>query len=139
MLAHRLRVAEALILMAISRALIAWVPFGRWAAWLGTRDEGVARLDRAPGTDVVIACVRAVRRASIRYPAAICLPQAMALHWMLWRRGMVSTLVIGVLPDMERTLHDDLHAWIERGGVPIYGRTTHAHVPMLRLSSRNGT
>ena len=55
----------------------------------------------------------AARRTPLR---VTCLPRSLALHWMLRRRGIESTLRIGV---RKRGDHLEAHAWVEQGGQPL--------------------
>ncbi|MDR7100880.1 lasso peptide biosynthesis B2 protein [Croceicoccus sp. BE223] len=141
----RLRTLEAMTFLALARLLIRFVPFARWSRWLGesgpvptspasenAADPGTASL---PAT--VRACVAAVRRASWRLPASLCLPQAMALQWMLARRGADSAVIIGFLPLGARNSPDALHAWVELGGVTILGDSGGAHASLLQFRKKS--
>ena len=48
-----------------------------------------------------------------------CLPQALAIQWLLNRRGVDSNLNIGVKKDGERSIA--AHAWVEKEGKVIMG------------------
>ena len=61
----------------------------------------------------------AVRRARRFVPAATCLPQALATHYMLARRGVRSELRIGVAKDERGALQ--AHAWVEVHGNVVVG------------------
>ena len=110
----RAQTAEALVWLILARFLVGSVRFARWRSWLGspiqtdepTLEPGVSERRLA----------RAVERAAGRWPfESKCLVRAMALHWMLKRRGYDSTLIIGALPETARGTLDDLHAWIAVG------------------------
>ena len=62
-----------------------------------------------------------MRRVAGHVPfPAVCLPQAMALQWMLRRRGVSSRLVFGT----RRKAQDsglDFHAWLTVGGECVIG------------------
>ena len=62
-----------------------------------------------------------VRRVARHVPfPAVCLPQAMALQWMLRRRGVASRLFFGA----RRKAQDsglDFHAWLTVGGECVIG------------------
>lgn len=74
-------------------------------------------------------------------PAAICLPQAIALQWMLSRRAIASSLNIGILPISARGTSDDLHAWVNWDDRVVLGDSGGAHATVLQFrknfSSRN--
>jgi hypothetical protein len=64
-------------------------------------------------------CSKAVSFASRVVPKASCLTQALALRWMLNRRGIASTLRFGVArPDGQKLA---AHAWLECDGRIIIG------------------
>lgn len=104
--------------------LVREVRFGRWRRWLGRPvkppafEPGAASEANAPARRLA----RAVERAAARLPGdSRCLPQAMALHWMLRRRGLGGALVMGVKPGARRGGLDDLHAWVVREGEVLIG------------------
>lgn len=57
-------------------------------------------------------------RAAGAVPGALCLNQALALQWMLGRRGCATSLEIGVAPDLNRFR---AHAWLRYQGITILG------------------
>lgn len=61
--------------------------------------------------------VRAVQRAVHLHPwPLLCLPQSVAITWMLARRGFACELVIGARPKADML---DAHAWVEQRGIPL--------------------
>jgi hypothetical protein len=64
---------------------------------------------------------RAVERVAWAIPGATCVPQALAAHWMLARRGYKSAIVVGV----ERNHLDAVaaHAWVVSGDLIVIGGT----------------
>jgi len=77
-----------------------------------------------------------VEWAAKRMPGTVkCLPQAMALSWMLRRRGIVHAAIIAVRPNSLRGSPDDLHAWIEVGGQRVIGDLPGPWVETLRLGA----
>lgn len=121
---------EAMALLAVARWLIAGVAFAQWRKSLGMPVMGVSsdsslRLDaNLPARRLA----RAVERAAGRLPGECrCLPRAMALQWMLQRRGMVADLAIGVRPGDARGGLDDLHAWVVREGEVLVGASDTPH------------
>ena len=121
---------EAMVWLMCARCLIAWVPFGRWRPWLG-KPVGAEPGDPLLRLDDNLAgrrLARAVARAAGRLPGeSRCLPRAMALQWMLRRRGLGSVLHIGVLPGNARGSLDDLHAWVTRLGEVLIGADEKPH------------
>ena len=132
------QLAEAAVLLVVSRLLVDFVRFGRWRGLLGrvvpagptTRsDDG---RDAPDQRDRYLS--RVVDRAASRLPFACrCLPRAMALHWMLTRRGKRTTLVIGVLPGPRRGHLDDLHAWVEINDEVLIGASPEPYAILVRL------
>lgn len=114
-----LTVAEAAALLVLARLLISGLRFGHWRRWLGPL---VQQSSGSPPSQADLRLANAVQRAALRLPGAYkCLPQAVALHWMLRWRGRPSDLVIAVLPGAQRGGLDDLHAWVEVGGTILIG------------------
>jgi hypothetical protein len=134
---HRLRVAEAMLLLVVARFLVARVRFGLWRAMLGRtaqRREGA----EASAGELALgeACALAVRRAARRLPGSLCLPQAMALQWMLRRRGVASTVLLGAAGNGKRAGKlGDLHAWLELGGIALLDDGAGVHHVLLRLET----
>lgn len=65
----------------------------------------------------ILRLVWAVRAASRRIPAATCLTQSLALHYLLTRAGRRSEIRIGVAKDAEAGFL--AHAWVEYDGQPL--------------------
>lgn len=81
----------------------------RWRATGGRRHDG--------STPIRIG--RAVARASACIPRASCLPQALALQFLLERRGHSSDLRIGMARGSQGQFAG--HAWVEHQGQVIFG------------------
>ena len=132
------QLAEAAVLLIVSRLLVDVVRFGRWRGALG-RVVPAGPANRSDhGRDVPDQrdryLSRVVDRAASRLPCACrCLPRAMALHAMLTRRGKRTTLVIGVLPGPRRGHLDDLHAWVELDGEVLIGASPEPYAVLVRL------
>lgn len=133
MIRWRVLVVEAMVLLLAARLLIAGLRFGWWRGLLG--EQGGVASPVVPGeADRLLA--RAVERGAARLPGeSKCLPRAMALYWMLARRGRASQLVIAVLPGSVRGGLDDLHAWVERGGEVLIGQLDQPFHPLARFGS----
>lgn len=125
-LKHRAWVAEAAVLLLLAQALIRWVPLRWWRGSLGRPGAAVlAHETKFPGTapQIEYDVRRAVYSACARLPVKlVCLPRAIAVQWMLRRRGLGSSLVIGVLPGTEsKDGRHAFHAWVEREGRVLVG------------------
>ena len=141
---HRVRVAEAAAALVVARLLIASTPWRIWRWTLGSPLRGAANpagpeaAELAPEIEVVRRAVdRAGRRLPLRF---VCLPRAMAMHWMLRRRGIGSVLVIGVAPgDAQGQTAFVMHAWIEIGGHVAIGEDGgQAFQPCAAFAGRPG-
>ena len=111
------RAVEAAVLFHAFRVVLRVVPIRRLTPLLGEAGAPDAPLDGAhTATDGVLAVRRALRRAGRRHPDT-CLPQAFAGRVMLHRRGLPSTLSLGVRDEGDGVL--DFHAWLRAGGLLI--------------------
>jgi hypothetical protein len=111
--------AAAAALLPVFRLLLLMVPFEA----IHRRVRNPARLREAPREDgVVAAAAWAVSAAARRIPFATCLPQALAVQFLLTRRGIESTLWLGA----RRTEvgRFSAHAWIKCGGRFVIGGPT---------------
>lgn len=110
-------ILEAALFLSIARALVKWVPFSRWRRTVATRKaisapNGDARAADARSVARARRLARVVRRVASLMPfEAACLPRAVALQWMLRRRGVASRLVFGARRNPEDD-ELDLHAWL---------------------------
>lgn len=107
-----------MILLLVARLLIRFMPLRWWRGSLGRVSDTASSNSEYPNRRIV----RAVNRATQRLPIdLVCLPRAMAVQWMLRRRGQPSALVFGILPERGTGDIHALHAWVEAGGVTIIG------------------
>jgi hypothetical protein len=65
-----------------------------------------------------------------------CLPQAMALSWMMRKRDLPHDLVIASRPAGVRTGKEDLHAWVEQDSEIIHGELPGPWSVILRLPAK---
>jgi Transglutaminase-like superfamily len=111
-----------MILLLMARVLIHLVPLRWWRASLGRVGSaahlGVEHGNRLPTRQIVRAVIRATQRLPIEM---VCLPRAMAVQWMMRRRGQASALVFGILPERGNGDLHALHAWVEVGTEIIIG------------------
>jgi hypothetical protein len=117
--------AEAVLCLFVARLALVFVPFPHLARRLGrfVSPEDARRLRAPPAAPVVEAAADigwAVTRAARYVPfRAVCLPQAMAAHAMLKRRGIASTMHFGAAKGEQGPL--DAHAWLDAAGVEVTG------------------
>ncbi|HNJ46843.1 MAG TPA: lasso peptide biosynthesis B2 protein [Novosphingobium sp.] len=127
----RLSVLEAIILLVMARLLVSAAMLRRWRGTLG---RPVGQANRATATQADRTLARSIERAAQRLPGTSkCLPRAVALHWMLRRRGRPSQLVIAALPEQDRGTIDDLHAWTEIGDEILIGALAAPFRPVVRF------
>ncbi len=104
--------------LLLARLAIGFVALPRWRGRIGLAGQP----DPAKQTEAQKLAAH-VRRAAARLPVAgKCLPQALALGWMLRRRGVPHRLVLAARPAKAREGRDDLHAWIECGDIVVLGQ-----------------
>ena len=129
---------EAMVGLGVARLLIARVRFGRWRAWLGApvaaqTGDPTLRLDNNLARRRL---ARAVARGAARLPGeSRCLAQAMALQWMLRRRGLGGVIHLGVLPGDKRGGLDDHHAWVTHANEVLVGASDEPHCPVLAAAN----
>ena len=109
---------EAAALIAITRAAFRVTSFAATARLLARLAP--SRRRNAPTGDTVARVRAAVGAASRRLRGSTCLVQALAAEAMLRRRGIASTLHIGVRPPAADTALD-AHAWLEAAGAVVVG------------------
>jgi Transglutaminase-like superfamily len=110
-------IAEAALLLGVSRVLLLTVPFRRIAPLLSRPPAGAPTpVDPLLSRSVRRAVTIAARNVPFR---AVCLPQAMAAKFMLARRGQPSTLHLGIGKDDAGNLM--AHAWLQSDGAIVVG------------------
>jgi len=124
---ERALLAEAAVELAAARLVLATRPFRQVGRRLGSfvspSDPRVAER-RSPGPPdqaqtaarVSQAVIRAARHVPFR---AVCLPQAMAAHAMLRRRGIDAAVHFGAQRGKDKPI--DAHAWVDAAGVEVTG------------------
>lgn len=121
--AQRWHTIRAMAALAAARIMVRWVPFSLWRRVLGQVVEQPTDRTAMGSSDLALACflARRVERAAQRLPGTSkCLPQAMALQWLMRRAGMPSRLVIA-LHRHDRASEHTFHAWVEIGGNMLIG------------------
>ena len=121
----RLLLAEAAYDLLAARLALIFISFPRLARRFGTlvsaTDSPLSRASADPkqaliAVDVGWAVTRAARYVPFK---PVCLPQAMAAHRMLRRRGVASVIHFGAAKGRVKPL--DTHAWIDAAGVEVTG------------------
>lgn len=130
--AMRRRTGQAMALLAAARLLINHVGFDRWRSRLGL--AGIA----GPAQQATAQRLgRHVERAAGRLPGTSkCLPQAMALSWMLRARHFPHCVALMVRPAAARSGSDDLHAMVRCGDQTVLGNIPGPWIETLVLPVR---
>ena len=117
---ERWSLAESLVLLGIARLALLMMPFRYLEPFLGMHMAESPNTANPYYRDLVERVSWAVRTASRYLPwECTCLAQAMAGKSMLKRRGVQSTLYLGVAKDSEKNLK--AHAWLRSGNVTVIG------------------
>jgi len=123
---------EAMAFLLLAKLLVSLVRFRRWSRWIGKPIDCPAGGQPVQAYDHFLAGI--VRRAAEILPFHTkCLPRAMALHWMLHRRGRSGILALGLLPRELRGTLDDLHAWVEMRGEIVLGENGRQYRPLAKF------
>jgi hypothetical protein len=119
--AERRLFLEAVMWLGLFRVILLTVPFRRIAPSLGTHmTETPSREDGGERRQLAREIAQAVNRASRYVPwQAKCLVQAMAGKKMLKRRGVISTLYLGLAKGEDQGLQ--AHAWLRCDNSIILG------------------
>jgi hypothetical protein len=123
---------HALALLQAARFLVHRVPLKTWRRSLGF-DGNTANVATDDACELAASIERASRLSAIEIK---CLPQAMALSWMLRRRRIAHAIVVAVRPASQRDSPDALHAWVEVAGSKIIGDLPGPWVETLRLKGQ---
>lgn len=114
-----LLLGEALIVLAAASLAIALLPFRRTVELMRV-DRPRRSIEPALSGAVVAKCRWAVHAWSRRVPwRAVCFQRGLALHLMLRRRGIQSTLHYGVAQSEAEGLR--AHVWIDVGSRTVLG------------------
>lgn len=132
---QRRLLGEALIALLMARGAMAFLPFRRIAAWLGT--PGAESPATATAEEICTAkeigwAVGAVAR---RVPwDGRCLAQALAATRMLRRRGLEGTVSFGACQGESAGF--DAHAWLRLGSCIVTGGVTHERFKIFTTFTR---
>lgn len=114
--------AEAALLLALARAAVVLLPFRITARAFGARMAETPTEDTAERADLR-RIAWAISAVALRTPwRSKCLEQAIAAKAMLRRRGIASTLYLGVAkPSAGNDAPLEAHAWLRSGAVHVTG------------------
>lgn len=131
---------EALGTAAAAKWQIWTVPFARIAANFGTMGAETLHVVDGEKREVARQVSWAVQAVGRYLPQrVVCLPQAMAALRMLARRGVPTTLYLGVKPDETNAAGMEAHAWLRAGNFTVTGKASrqgHVVVGMFACMAR---
>lgn len=111
---------EAVFELYFARCRVLLTPVSRYSKGWGGLDEKARGTGDISSTPLVNDVSRAVTVMARYLPGKlVCLPQAMAAQRMLRRRGISSTLFLGVRRSDTTSL--EAHAWLESSGRQVTG------------------
>lgn len=112
---RRIYLREATIMLILARIAVRFISFSRIISWANRPPHRINRFANNEVPRVVWAIECAAARPWMN---ALCLPQALAAHAMLRRRGLASRLCLGVARENGLLT---AHAWVEIGNSKIVG------------------
>lgn len=134
---ERLVFLEALAALAWAKVLVHAIPFRWLAPGLGRAQQEtpptLGPRERAVAVEVSWAVQAAARHVRLGF---VCLPQAMAAQRLLRRRGVASTLYLGVAPHRDKLELITAHAWLRAGDKIVTGEAEAAsHKPLASFAA----
>lgn len=118
---------QAIVLLCMAHLMVQLLPYRYWRKTLGQRATG-GDCPAGPGAAGPARCAAAhVERAAARLPFPTkCLPQAMALCWLLRAADIAYVFKIAARPAALRRIgqgpdNNSLHAWVETEGTTVIG------------------
>ena len=128
---ERMVLLEAVFFLGAARALIKILPFRRVRKLITGREQAEGGPSSAESLERVERVGRMIRAASRRLPwQCLCLTQALAGKLMLARRGIESTVYIGVKKDPSKEVLES-HAWLKWQDRCITGARGHENFTIM--------
>lgn len=121
---------EALVLIPVAAFAVKFLPAERILSWAARPPRTIRRFADPDLPAFVAAAVQ--DRAAWFNLAAPCLPTALAALWMLRRRGIRSTLCLGVRRERSAL---KAHAWLEIDGKVSFGASEQPYAPIARYGT----
>lgn len=121
---------EAVFALAGARVALTRFRFRKIAAYLGTTGVESALVVSPTQIKMARQIGWAIQVFARRAPwARHCLAQALAAHWMTWRRAIPGTVYLGVASDPEKPF--TAHAWLRCGTTWVTGGGARASFQIL--------
>ena len=128
---------EAAFWLGFARLAILILPFRRIAPFLGRNMAQSPEVEEVAHRELLDRISWAVTTASRHLPwDCLCLAQALAGKAMLKRRGVTSTLYLGLAKDDEA--HLQAHAWLRCGNRILTGERAMAEFTIIATFAENG-
>lgn len=108
---------EAALLLLLARVAVRLLPAERLLAW-AARPPAHLRRFADPNLPAFVAAT--VDHVANTWTGGACMPRALAVQFMLRRRGIASRLCLGVARNGEVLA---AHAWVETDEGPVIGET----------------
>lgn len=127
---------EAFFALFVSFVAVRYVPFRSLSTWLGRQDIESSSNISDLHDDIAKNIGWAVEIVSRNAPwKSRCLAQAISAWWMLFHRGIVGTIYIGVAPNEPGKLFN-AHAWIRCGNRIVTGGSNQENFRVLSSFTR---
>jgi hypothetical protein len=115
----RLITAEAAVALALGAVTVAVIPFRHIVAYVEARQRSFSPAEAA-SERIVDLVRRAVERAAKgSFWRAKCFEQGLAAYWMLYRRGVATTLHYGISKGADESLV--AHVWVRSDTIDVVG------------------
>ncbi|MDN3554781.1 lasso peptide biosynthesis B2 protein [Halomonas maura] len=126
---------EAACWLVLARLLVRFLPFRSWSRCLGIQMPGLGEVEWVDADSDALAreISRTITGLNQRLGGRFtCLMLAMALHWMLSRRRISSSLVLGAqnVKDVNERLTLKAHAWVRVGSGVVLGDIGDQYAPI---------
>lgn len=122
---------EAVVALIGARLAVRLVSTKNLLAWA---DRRPTKVNRFIAYEASLVANAVEQMGAKRWIDANCLPRALAAHWMLRRRGIVSKLCLGVARE-KREL--SAHAWIElEHAIVVGGTEAPRYLKMIEFGGR---
>jgi hypothetical protein len=111
---------EAMLTLLMVKLMIIVLPMRFYSRYLGNQHSESAQTDVEKNAQVIRNISKGLVRARKATPwPTRCLVDAITAKWMLNRRGVSSTLYLGVAKDDDKMI---AHAWLRSGQAMVTGR-----------------
>lgn len=128
---------EAFFALFMSLIAVRYVPFRSLAPWLGRQGIESSQDVSDLHDDIAKQIGWSVEIVSRHAPwESRCLAQALSAWWMLFHRGIVGTIYLGVAPIESGKLFN-AHAWLRCGNRIVTGGSNHENYRVLSSFTRD--